>query len=79
MNKKERDEFIRQKKAAYKKARMFSLFLFIVVMAFCCILGLTLPIRPKESMLEKRELAKFPSFSISGVMDGSYFSDISTW
>ena len=79
MNKKEKDEFIQQKKAAYKKARTFGLFLFIVVMAFCCILGLTLPIRPKESALEKRELAKFPSFSISGVMDGSYFSDISTW
>ena len=79
MNKKEKDEFIRQKKAAYKKARTFGLFLFIVVMAFCCILGLMLPVRPKESALEKRELAKFPSFSISGVLDGSYFSDISTW
>ncbi len=79
MNKKEKDKFIRQKKAAYKKARTFGLFLFVVVMTFCCILGLMLPVRPKESALEKRELAKFPSFSISGVMDGSYFSDISTW
>ena len=66
MNKKEKDEFIRQKKAAYKKARTFGLFLFIVVMAFCCILGLMLPVRPKESALEKRELAKFPSFSVAG-------------
>ena len=79
MNKKEKDEFIKQKKAAYKKARTFGLFLFVAVMTFCCILGLMLPIRPKESALEKRELAKFPTFSISGVMDGSYFSDISTW
>ena len=79
MNKKEKDEFIKQKRKAYKKARTFGMFLFIVVMVFCCILGLMLPVRPKESALEKRELAKFPTFSVSGVLDGSYFSDISTW
>lgn len=27
----------------------------------------------------KRELAKFPQITVSGVLDGSYFSDISTW
>lgn len=79
MNKKEKDEFIRQKKKVYKQARIFGLFLFIAVMAFCFILGLMIPVRPKESELEKRELAKFPEFSVSGVLDGSYFSDISTW
>ena len=60
MDKKEKEEFMKQKRAAYKKARTFGLFLFIVVMAFCCILGLMIPVRPKESVLEKRELAKFP-------------------
>ena len=38
-----------------------------------------IPVRPKESVLEKRELAKFPQITVSGVLDGSYFSDISTW
>ena len=79
MDKKEKEEFMKQKRAAYKKARTFGLFLFIVVMAFCCILGLMIPVRPKESVLEKRELAKFPQITVSGVLDGSYFSDISTW
>ena len=79
MDKKEKEEFMKQKRAAYKKARTFGLFLFIAVMAFCCILGLMIPVRPKESVLEKRELAKFPQFTVSGVLDGSYFSDISTW
>lgn len=74
-----KDEFISQKKKVYKKARTLCLFLFIVVMAFFCILGLILPIRPTESSLEKRKLAEFPTFSIEGVLDGSYFSDISTW
>ena len=54
MDKKEKEEFMKQKRAAYKKARTFGLFLFIVVMAFCCILGLMIPVRPKESVLEKR-------------------------
>ena len=64
MDKKEKEEFMKQKRAAYKKARTFGLFLFIVVMAFCCILGLMIPVRPKESVLEKRELAKFPQITV---------------
>ena len=50
MDKKEKEEFMKQKRAAYKKARTFGLFLFIAVMAFCCILGLMIPVRPKESV-----------------------------
>lgn len=76
MNKK---EFLNRKKKVYTNARMLCLFLFILVMVFCCILGLVLPIRPTESELEKRTLAEFPEFSVGGVLDGSYFSDISTW
>lgn len=58
MDKKEKEEFMKQKRAAYKKARTFGLFLFIVVMAFCCILGLMIPVRPKESVLEKKRVGK---------------------
>ena len=43
------------------------------------ILGLIIPLRPDYSDTEKRELAKFPAFSVSGLLDGSYFTDIQTW
>lgn len=62
-----------------KSARLLCLFLFIFVMVFFCLLGLAIPIRPKESELEKRQLAEFPQISVEGVLDGGYFSDISTW
>ena len=42
-------------------------------------LGLLLPLRPKESELEKRELSKFPKPTVSTVLNGEFFSDISTW
>lgn len=72
-------EFMRKKKKAYMRSRTVCLFLFIVTMAFFCILGLLLPLRPKESALEQRELETFPEFSVEGALDGSYFADISAW
>ena len=42
-------------------------------------IGLLLPLRPKESELEKRELSKFPKPTVSTVLNGGFFSDISTW
>ena len=38
-----------------------------------------LPLRPTESAVEKRELAKYPDFSLSALASGEYFSDIDTW
>ncbi len=43
------------------------------------ITGLLFFIRPSQSMLEKRTLTTFPSFTLSTFLDGSYFSDISLW
>lgn len=41
--------------------------------------ALYLPLRPTYSESEKRELTKFPEFSVAALFDGSYFSGISTW
>ncbi len=38
-----------------------------------------LPLRPKVSEAEKRELAKFPEFSVTSLLSGAYFSDIALW
>ncbi len=47
----------------------------IVISAVCFII----PLRPKVSDTEKRELAKFPEFSFSAISSGEYFADISKW
>ena len=53
--------------------------IFFIVLLVIAVIGLLLPLRPKESALEKRELEKFPSFTVASFLDGSYFNQISTW
>ncbi|MBQ3537931.1 MAG: hypothetical protein IJA39_05045, partial [Clostridia bacterium] len=55
-----------------------------ILVTFCTVIltGAVLfiiPLRPTVSETEKRELAKFPEFSISSLISGDYFSGISTW
>ena len=47
----------------------------------CCLfaLGILLPLRPRYSDAEKRELKQFPAFSMQGLFAGSYFRDITSW
>ena len=49
---------------------------FLVVMGF---IGLLWFARPKTSTVEKRDLAQFPSLSLKGLWDGSFFSGVETW
>lgn len=60
-------------------SRRISILLFAFVMTIGTITGLAFFIRPKQSMLEKRELTAFPAFTLNSFLDGSYFSDISLW
>ncbi len=70
-----KDEKIKiKKKYLITKKRVFLITLFVIGF-----IGLFIPLRPKESVLEKRELEKFPKFTLSSFWDGSYFSAISTW
>ena len=52
---------------------------FGAVMLILGIIGLLLFLRPDTSVLEKRELAKFPDFSWSDFADGTWFKGIDTW
>jgi hypothetical protein len=45
----------------------------MTLLAFC------IPLRPTYSELELRDLAAFPSPTVETVLDGTFFSDISTW
>lgn len=47
--------------------------------AFLAVSILLIPIRPKESVSEKRELAEFPKVSISALFTGSWFSGADSW
>ncbi|MGM9618976.1 MAG: DHHW family protein [Oscillospiraceae bacterium] len=53
--------------------------LFTLALFAGCVLSQIMPLRPSYSEEEKRELAKFPAFSLSALADGSYFRGISLW
>ena len=59
-------------------AKVFSL---AMMGLLCCLfaLGILLPLRPRYSDAEKRELKQFPAFSLQGLFAGSYFRDITSW
>ncbi|MBQ7638314.1 MAG: hypothetical protein IJS90_05405 [Clostridia bacterium] len=42
-------------------------------------LAFIFPLRPTESLTEKRKLAEFPKFSFSSLFSGEYFSGVSAW
>lgn len=67
---------IKKSRQFWSAARVYGFYLVLLVFM---VAGLLLWIRPKESELEKRKLAEFPSFSFSGIWKGSYFQDIATW
>lgn len=57
----------------------FRIFLFFAVLGGMAVLGFCLPLRPTYSESEKRELTKFPAFSLSALFSGDYFDGISAW
>lgn len=62
-----------------KQFRAYGVLLFAGVLALGAFIGLLFFVRPSTSTAEKRELAKFPSFTITSFLDGSYFEDVSLW
>lgn len=65
-------------KKDFPYAKIFSL---AMMGLLCClfVLGVLLPLRPRYSDAEKRELKQFPAFSLQGFFAGSYFRDITSW
>lgn len=66
------------KKRVSKGVKATIVSFFVLLFAGACV-ALYLPLRPTMSESENRELTKFPEFSFAALMDGSYFSGISTW
>lgn len=53
----------------------------VFLVTLCLLTGLALifPLRPTYSDQEHRDLAAFPKLSLSAVVNGDYFSDLTTW
>lgn len=49
------------------------------LLLFLCLLGLVIPLRPKKSNVEKRDLEKFPKPSAEGILKGDFFAGVSAW
>lgn len=66
----------KQQGSIYEAISAFLIFLFLFFLFW---IGILLPLRKQYSVEEKRELKKFPKFSLEGILKGSYFQDIATW
>lgn len=52
---------------------------FFVVLFALSVVAFIIPLRPTQSMTEKRNLAEFPEFTVEDLLSGDYFDDISLW
>ncbi len=52
---------------------------FFATLFLLFVVAFIIPLRPKTSVIEKRELAQFPEFSVQSLLSGDYFDGISTW
>lgn len=62
-----------------KKAAIYKIVVFLVVLFLGAVFSLMIPLRPVVSELEKRKLTEFPDFTLESFIDGSYFAQIDTW
>lgn len=66
----------KEKRARWSRLRTAA---FLVFLGVLFVIGLCFWARPKKSEAEKRELDKFPALTLSGVMDGSFFTGVVSW
>lgn len=52
---------------------------FFLVLAVLTVVSFLVPLRPTFSNSEKRELTAFPEFSVSSLVSGEYFDEITLW
>lgn len=61
------------------KTYLLQILSFVLTIGILSIIGFIIPLRPSYSETEKRELAKFPEFTVSAFFNGSYFREIGDW
>lgn len=60
-------------------ANIWTVRIFFTVFFAVAVIALIIPLRPTYSEAEKRELTKFPKFTLSALFSGEYFTDIDKW
>lgn len=59
--------------------RIIKLFCFMLILFGGMLVSLIIPLRPKVSELEKRELTKFPKLTAETLVSGGFFDGVNTW
>ena len=52
---------------------------FLVILAMLAIIGFLIPLRPENSVRERRKLTEFPAFSFASLLNGDWFDGITAW
>lgn len=63
----------------HKRGSRAKSIVFFTVLFAAMVFSLIIPLRPTTSVREKRDLTKFPEFSVETLMDGQYFKGIDDW
>lgn len=63
----------------FKKKSIWLALPFFAVLGALTVTAYCIPLRPTVSYYEKRELTKFPEFSMSSLLSGDYFDGITAW
>lgn len=69
----------KKEKKKINKTLLTKTVVFFLVLYAGTAVAFMIPLRPTYSASEKRELQKFPEFTVSALTSGSFFDDISTW
>lgn len=59
--------------------KVWAVRVFFAVLFTVAVIGVIIPLRPKFSESEKRELAKFPKIKLETLLNGEFFGDIDKW
>lgn len=62
-----------------KKAAIVKIIVFLCMIVIGATISLMIPLRPTESITERRTLSKFPKFTMESFLSGEYFASIDTW
>ena len=69
---------MRHAKEYHRGSRGKAALFFLVLFGFG-VFSMLLPLRPSVSEMEKRELTKFPEFSVQSLASGDFTKGIDTW
>ncbi|MCM1545133.1 MAG: DHHW family protein [Ruminococcus sp.] len=78
-NKKHSPKYISNVRKYIKLYKVILPSAFFGIMIIGAFIAMLIPLRPSFSEQEKRELTKFPSFSVASFFDGTFFKGIDKW